>query len=146
MANIYLSYDPGLSSFPFTKLPYHYLGFSLVGFTMFHFLRFQILHHYSTFIITLIISKDLDYFIAVSITLPKVIFSLSTITKSIPAFASMDFPLYYKEYSVCQSILIIHPSHTQSSQVVINVSIYPNYLHYHDHLLTSKSRHSSLNF
>ena len=49
------------------KLPYQNLGFSLVGFTMFHFLRFQILHHYSTFITTLIISKDLDYFIAVSI-------------------------------------------------------------------------------
>ena len=60
-------YDPRISSFPFSKFPYHYLGFSLVGFTMFHFLRFRILHHYSTFIVTLTIYKYLGYFTAVSI-------------------------------------------------------------------------------
>ena len=83
VANIYLLYfyNPRLCSFPLPRLPYHYLGFSLVGFTMFHFLRFQILHHYSTFTITLTISEDLGYFIAVSIKLPRVIFSPSANTK-----------------------------------------------------------------
>ena len=103
---IYL-FDPGFCSFPIPKLPYHNLGFSLVGFTMFHFLRFQILHHYSTFIITLTILYNLGYFIAVSTeVLLKVIVSFNTNTNNIAAIVSMHFPLYYKNIAFAKALFI----------------------------------------
>ena len=101
-------YDPRISSFPFSKFPYHYLGFSLAGFTMFHFLRFRIIHHYSTFIVTLTIYFYLGYFTAVSICiLLKVIFSFNTNFNNISVIVSMDFPLYYKNTAFAKAFILL---------------------------------------
>lgn len=55
----------------------------------------ELFRHFGTFIPNLTISNDLGYFGAVSLKLPRVIFSSSANTIVITDYVSMDFPLHY---------------------------------------------------